>query len=190
MSGKKGDDRYTVTGPGDKVIEKANGGIDTVYSYINLAKLSENVENLYLHGFDDLKGLGNGMNNRIMGNNANNILDGAAGKDILAGNGGVDRMTGGAGNDIFVYSKKSDAGDHITDFRHGEDLIDMRPLTRSLSLSGTEIAQAVKLVDQDGSTLIMIDADGAGGGQATLLVTLDQIRPTGLVIGHDLLVDW
>ena len=170
------------------MIEKIDAGVDTVHGYLDINRLPENVENLYLYRSAGSTGIGNGMNNRIEGNKAANILDGAAGNDILVGNGGADKLTGGSGNDIFVFSKISDAGDHIADFRHGEDLIDMRPLIRPLQILGVEVAQAVQLVEQDNSTLIMIDTDGAGEGQASLLVTLDQIRPAGLAIGHDMCV--
>jgi Ca2+-binding RTX toxin-like protein len=64
-------------------------------------------------------------------------LDGGAGNDLLLGRGGADRLFGGSGSDIMAGGKGSDTfaftaattgpGDHdvITDFQHGEDVIEV-----------------------------------------------------------------
>ena len=49
LIGGKGDDTYIVDDIGDEVIEKANGGIDTVQSYISY-QLGSNLEHLTLLG--------------------------------------------------------------------------------------------------------------------------------------------
>jgi Ca2+-binding RTX toxin-like protein len=85
---------------GDKVIEQANQGFDTVKSWISYS-LVANVENLELLGVKAINGGGNGLDNNLLGNSGANILTGGGGHDNLNGAGGVDTMKGGAGNDVY-----------------------------------------------------------------------------------------
>jgi len=99
MYGGTGNDMYLVDNAGDKVIEYANQGIDTVYSYISYT-LPANVENGYLiiAGLKDL--YGNGLNNKLNGNCYANHIKGYDGNDIIFGGGyGKDTLEGGNGND-------------------------------------------------------------------------------------------
>ncbi|MBX6321414.1 MAG: right-handed parallel beta-helix repeat-containing protein [Rhodospirillaceae bacterium] len=100
MAGGAGDDVYYVDDAGDRVIESAGGGSDTVFSRIAYA-LTDNVENLTLTGTAAIAGVGNGLDNVIRGNGAANLLDGGA---------GADTMYGGAGNDTYVVD---DVGDVV-----------------------------------------------------------------------------
>ena len=124
MRGGNGNDIYFIDSANDLAIEtSATGGIDTVFSSVDMFALSNNalsanIENLTLTGTAAI-GSGNASNNLIIGNDSNNTLygkygadklDGGAGDDTLFGddgndtlNGGtgVDTMTGGAGNDIY-----------------------------------------------------------------------------------------
>ena len=112
MIGKGGNDTYIVDHTKDRVIEKADGGTDTIRSSVS-ETLSAHVENLVLTGSGNLKGYGNSSNNRLIGNSGNNVLDGKGGRDILTGKGGSDK---------YVYRSTDDSGvtnstrDVITDF--------------------------------------------------------------------------
>jgi len=140
MSGGVGDDIYVVDNSGDKIVEVASGGTDTVETSLASYMLTAEVENLYLYtdgySWDTTKrnGTGNTSANRLVGNEGINILKGLDGNDTLQGGGGndsleggngddnldggsgADKMTGGAGNDIFFVD---DTGDKIVETASG-----------------------------------------------------------------------
>jgi len=133
MVGGKGDDTYYVDAApgdhghhhghhrhhhhhhhrGDRVVEQANEGHDTVYSSVSYT-LPENVEDLHLLGGKNLDGTGNSAANWIEGNSGNNELAGGAGDDLLQGGEGKDRLRGGRGIDIL---QGGDGNDELTDKR-------------------------------------------------------------------------
>jgi serralysin len=141
LIGGAGNDTYLVDGPGDRVIENAGEGVDSVQSTASHT-LAANVENLLLTEIFATNGTGNGLSNVITGNEAANSLSGLDGNDRLAGSwgndtlsggngndrlrggGGDDRLTGGAGVDHFMFIETPSAGggvDRITDFARGTD---------------------------------------------------------------------
>jgi len=99
--------------PGDRVVEQANEGHDTVYSSVSYT-LPTNVEDLHLLGDKNLDGTGNSAANWIEGNRGNNELAGGAGDDLLQGGEGKDRLRGGRGIDIL---QGGDGNDELTDKR-------------------------------------------------------------------------
>lgn len=107
LTGKKGDDTYTVNHAGDKVVELPNEGMDTVESSIASHELAANVENLNLIG-SAIAGIGNQLNNTITGNALDNTLTGQGGADTLKGMEGADVMDGGAGADAIHGGLGSD----------------------------------------------------------------------------------
>jgi Ca2+-binding RTX toxin-like protein len=124
MKGGAGNDAYHVDHVGDRVIELAGEGIDSVFSQISYT-LPKNVENLTLIGTENLFAVGNEEANEITGNQGNNILSGGLGDDILSG---------GLGADTFVWDKPDIpvagvAVDIITDFDAADgDIIDLADL--------------------------------------------------------------
>ncbi|GAA0745885.1 hypothetical protein GCM10009107_12770 [Ideonella azotifigens] len=105
LVGGTGNDLYVLDDAGDLVTENSGEGTDTVQSYVSVAGLFANVENLTLLGSDGLSGVGNGLNNQLIGNLAGNTLDGGAGNDI---------MKGGAGDDVYLVDSASDAVTEIS----------------------------------------------------------------------------
>lgn len=107
MIGGFGNDVYYVDDVGDRIIEEATGGIDTVVSTVSYT-LGANVENLTLAGTAPINGTGNGLANVLRGNSAANILSGGGGHDTLNGAGGADSMWGGLGNDSYYVDDEGD----------------------------------------------------------------------------------
>ncbi|NEX94660.1 family 16 glycosylhydrolase [Caulobacter sp. 17J65-9] len=110
LIGLKGDDWYYAMGYNTKVVEAADGGIDTVYAWAGSYALPDNVENLVLEGGNENYGVGNALNNLIFGKDGSNSLYGGAGDDVLVG---------GGGSDYFVIVK-GEGNDVIHDFKAGQ----------------------------------------------------------------------
>ncbi|MBW6399512.1 hypothetical protein KPL78_16765 [Roseomonas sp. HJA6] len=107
MIGAAGNDFYYVDSALDRVVEAANGGIDTVISTITHT-LAANVEKLILSGIGVIDGIGNTLGNTLTGNGAANRLSGGAGSDTLSGFAGADTLDGGAGSDRLVGGTQDD----------------------------------------------------------------------------------
>lgn len=81
--------------------------------------------------------LGGSGNDTIEGGGGRDTIDGGTGDDRLVGGAGVDALTGGPGADRFVFAPTGATGlppdtgqgegnrDVVTDFRPGEDLLDL-----------------------------------------------------------------
>jgi Ca2+-binding RTX toxin-like protein len=88
LLGGLGDDTYVVDVAGDRVIENAGGGYDTVQAAINYTLLPD-FEQLRLIGEDDLLGFGNALDNTLIGNAGHSTLTGGPGSDLVLGPLGV-----------------------------------------------------------------------------------------------------
>ncbi|MES1197002.1 MAG: calcium-binding protein, partial [Pseudomonadota bacterium] len=110
LNGGLGNDNYVVNSAGD-VVNDTGGNADTITSFIDMATLTANIENLTLAG-TALIGGGNGLNNVIVGNSLANTLSGGAGNDQLNGGVGADTMSGGLGDDSYLVEN---AGDVVTE---------------------------------------------------------------------------
>ncbi|WP_235532954.1 M10 family metallopeptidase C-terminal domain-containing protein [Sphingomonas sp. Leaf412] len=89
-------------------------------------------------GNDTIRGLGG--DDRLFGGWGNDTIDGGDGADLIVGGWGMDTMTGGAGRDTFRFESTIDTGtltstrDIVTDFRPGEDRIDLSAIDANTSL--------------------------------------------------------
>ncbi|NEO36602.1 MAG: matrixin family metalloprotease [Moorea sp. SIOASIH] len=183
MYGGSGNDRYVVDTIGDRVIEYANQGIDTVYTSITY-QLGAHLENLTLTGTSSLNGYGNDFNNVINGNSASNYiwsgrghdtLNGGAGDDILYGGTGNDVLSGGTGADKFFFNITTEGIDYITDFvsQQGDKLqISASGFGSGLVQGILDVGQFVlgaaaldtndRFIYDRSSGLLSFDADGSG----------------------------
>jgi Ca2+-binding RTX toxin-like protein len=188
MSGGAGDDTYHVENNGDKVIENANSGTDTVISTIASYTLTANVENLALSGSSNQTGNGNALNNIISAGAGNDTLNGGDGNDILSVGTGAYKLTGGTGNDIFSFTKSNGGLSTITDFHIGEDLIDMRKIFSDAHYKGTDpMGDHTMTVASDGHGGSLISIDLAHTGTMHALVDVQGTDPGSLYVGLDVL---
>jgi serralysin len=198
LIGYAGDDAYFIGEAGDKIVEQADEGYDTVFIGRNLPDryntpdptithytLDDNAERIVATGYGAPSGLtltGNALANEIYDNNGSSILDGGAGSDILTGNGG---------NDAFVFSTAlgADNVDQIADFAPGGDRIwlDDAVFTGlapgALSAGQFHSGTANTWQAQDGDNRILydsstgnlyFDADGSGAQAAQLFATVHE----------------
>lgn len=164
MIGGLGDDTFVFDDLGDVMIEYADEGRDTIVSSFNYV-LSGEFENLTLAG-SATRGTGSAMANILVGNSianklygldgndrldgrqGNDRLEGGIGDDTLVGGTGLDTLVGGKGRDVFVFADKANA-DRITDFRHGQDKIDVSALDAN---TRTAIDDGFRFIGKSGFT--------------------------------------
>ncbi len=91
----------------------------------------------------------------LFGGTGDDVLVGGTGDDWLAGGAGNDTLTGGAGADVFVFEPHHGA-DTITDFMHGEDLIDLTEIA-GVARFGDLRLRAVR-----GATVLDLTRHGGG----------------------------
>ncbi|QCP88366.1 hypothetical protein EYE35_21670 (plasmid) [Cereibacter sphaeroides] len=127
LTGRAGDDIYFIDHAGDRTVERAGEGQDTVHAFVDWT-MADHTERLYLRSAASLAGTGNGLDNEITGNSGANWIAGGAGRDTLDGRGGndtivggpgQDMLMGGAGTDRFLF-RAGDGHDVIADLAAGE----------------------------------------------------------------------
>ncbi|MEG4321850.1 MULTISPECIES: calcium-binding protein [unclassified Microcoleus] len=222
MRGNSGDDIYGVESAGDIVIEQADNGIDKVVAAISytlpdnvenltlfdkeaIAGSGNSLNNVIIGNDGDNKLDGGDGDDTIYGQDGNDNISGGNGNDVLldildptvtatsaASKTDADILTGGAGDDRFVYTRFNDAGDILTDFGNGNDVLDLRRdlFANTGNLIGDPIAEGyLRLVNVDGSTQVQIDLDGTEKTREfATLVTIKGMTPDGLKIGQNFLV--
>ncbi|MEP7007876.1 MAG: calcium-binding protein, partial [Sphingomonas bacterium] len=108
MKGGAGDDTYIVRSAGDRVVELAGDGNDTVkvaVSYtLGAAAQVEHLATLDAAATTAINLTGNAYSHDIQGNAGANVLTGGVGNDVIAGNGGADTLIGGLGDDLYVIN--------------------------------------------------------------------------------------
>ena len=94
---------------------------------------------------------GDASNNTFVGSQFKDTMNGGAGDDRITGGWSKDLLTGGTGRDVFDYNTMKDSGkaastrDVVTDFKHGQDKIDLKDLDASSKKIGD---QAFKFIGQ------------------------------------------
>jgi serralysin len=191
MTGGKGDDIYHVDNAGDRTIELANEGVDTVFSSVSFNLSGVFVERLVLTGANGLSATGNTQSNRLTGNDGANTLSGLGGADILDGGRGSDTLIGGTGSDRFAFSTSlALAGiDTISDFSVADDTIQLAgsvftgialgALNAGAFFIGASAGTADhRIIYNNATGALLYDADGAGSQAAIQFASL----ATGLAL--------
>jgi serralysin len=178
MTGGAGNDVYIVDNGGDKVVEAANGGIDTIYTTLTSFDLNSvaNVENLVFIGTGNFSFIGKASNgpstvigaggaDNLQGGNGNDFLEGRGGNDLLQGGDGSDTLIGGSGNDTMNGGNGDDTFVFGPGF--GNDLVqtfgDVAGNQDVLEVSSTlfqNFAALQAAMVQGGSNVLIIDAIG------------------------------
>lgn len=163
MAGGKGNDTYYVDNVGDKVVELAGEGNDTVYASVDYDLAGTNVENLILTGKANLNAYGSAGADTITGNDGNNILDGRGGADVMAGGKGDDVYYVDNVNDRVIELQGSWAGNDTVyasvSYNLGGTFVETMWLTGSADISATGNSQANTLHGNSGDNVI----NGMGG---------------------------
>ncbi len=134
-----------------------------------------------LGGADSLVGGDSGST--LLGGTDNDTLRGGAGNDIIVGGQGTDLLTGALGVDRFDFNDASEMGlgaarDVITDFVHGQDIIDLTDIDADTNTPGsqnftfittafTNVAGQVRYA----GGVLQIDLDGVGGANLEIALT-------------------
>ena len=133
----------------------------------------------------------------LRGGRGDDVLTGGRGDDMLRGGRGADVLTGGLGADVFLFRSPAQGSDRITDFASGKDHIH---LTKEAfggqalgSLSAAAFQSGAGTVALKGGVRVLFDtetgqvwadADGRGGADPVLLVTL---QPQATITAQDFL---
>jgi serralysin len=180
FAGFGGDDVYLVDAD-DVVREDANGGYDNVAARASFT-LGAGAAVEVLSTADNA---GTGAIN-LTGNEFGNILVGNAGANVLNGGLGADRLAGFGGADSFAFTTAIGGGnvDVIADFAHGTDkiLLDDAAFAglglgalgaNAFVAGGAALDADDRILYNQATGQLFFDADGAGGGAATLFATLE-----------------
>ncbi|PZM78830.1 MAG: hypothetical protein DKT66_23305 [Candidatus Melainabacteria bacterium] len=154
--GGEGVDAYWIHNSNTVIVEGASPFYTDVVMADVSYTLSDNIEQLFLHGSANINGyagngdqgiVGNGGDNYLSGGAGNDGLAGTAGNDTLDGGTGNDGLSGGTGNDLFIVDS---AGDNVYEYANeGTDSVQSSisftlssnvenlTLTGSSSLTGT-----------------------------------------------------
>ncbi len=152
MSGGSGDDTFIVDDAGDKVVEFANEGTDTINTSVSFALAAsswiETLQTTLASGSAAIDLTGNGIGQIFVGNNGANILD---------GRGGADTMTGNGGDDTFIVDN---AGDKVIEFSGGG--ADTVNASVSFTLAASNWIETLQTTLALGSAAINLTGNGIG----------------------------
>ncbi|WP_269780305.1 hypothetical protein [Methylobacterium sp. Leaf118] len=152
MIGAGGNDTYFVDSLGDRVIEAADGGSDTVKSALSyVLESGQEIETLATTLDTGTAALA------LTGNERGNTLRGNAGANILDGGLGADTMVGLGGNDTYLVDQ---AGDQVIEGAgKGRDVVMTRA---SYTLTAGQEIEELRTVDKAAKTTISLTGNGFG----------------------------
>lgn len=117
-------------------------------------------------------------NTVLVGHGGDDFLTGGKGDDILIGNLGSDTLAGGGGRDTFKLTDIA-AHDLITDYKVGEDKIDLTGLFSAAIGGPSSAVQLAEYVSYDKATgELKVDTDGHGSAAAPVLVAVVDSTPS------------
>lgn len=150
---------------------------------------------------------GNKGGDSLLGGDGNDTVHGGADNDTIVGGAGLDQLFGDAGNDRFVFAAgdanfavgglTAFATDHIADFTHGADLIQLpfhvlevldgsAPSVAAAYASATSLlaghAQDVAAIVVGADTILFFHADGSAGIPDSA-ITLDGVNVATISLG-------
>src|SRR5215831_733853 len=114
---------FSVAGAGDI---NGDGYSDIVVGAPNFSLVEGAAYVIYGAPSGAVNKVGTSGDDRLFGGDFDDTLSGGDGNDVVGGKGGNNVLTGGAGSDSFVYTLSDQHHDVVTDFRQGEDVIDLR----------------------------------------------------------------
>ncbi len=179
LTGGSGNDIYHLRHTGDRVIERAGGGTDVIYSSVHYTlAAAEAVEEVRA---------ATGVGLRLTGNGFSQNLHGGTGRDTLEGGGGQDRLFGGADTQVdrFVFRSLTDSAvgagrDRIYQFRSGIDDVDLRAIDANITRAGDQafaysatgpMAFALWLTNTSSGVLVRMDATGDARPDSEILIS-------------------
>ena len=159
--------------------DEDDGAIDNLLLMLLIGRLTAGDDTLdggpgddYLDGgFGNDRLVGGTGVDYLEGGPGDDELDAGSGDDYLRGGHGDDRLSGGPGADVFIFAPAG-GYDVVTDFRAGEDKIDLS------AFAGIDSTDGLAL-QQQGDDLI-IDLAAHGGGE----ITLQGFNETDLADAH------
>ncbi|WP_432472688.1 Ig-like domain-containing protein [Amphritea sp. HPY] len=122
---------------------------------------------------------GGAGSDRLLGSMGNDILSGDIGDDILMGGAGNDLLNGGSGSDSFTWLGGDQsltvmpAVDHVQDFNHAEDLLDLSDLLDSIGAQPNIIEEFLSV--SQGAEGTVLSVKGGFGGSIAQEIVLDGI---------------
>jgi Ca2+-binding RTX toxin-like protein len=164
-------------------------GVEFKISGVSISLMDVYNASLTKSDTDDVRVLSAALSGKdtIIGSSMGDVLSGYAGNDLLLGRGGKDALSGGTGRDTFRFDSTQDsrasARDTITDFKHGQDKIDLRKI--DADQDGTAGNQSFKFIGsrafsgQDGELRFSggtVYGDVNGDGAADFAIKVSGVR--------------
>jgi len=196
--------QYDALAGDDRVILPNEGTLDAGNPWDYGRTFSAGAGNDVIQGGDgdDIISGGDG-DDWLFGADGDDRLVGSAGNDILAGGDGSDKLTGSSGKDIFIFTASESGttrlGEHdtITDFKQGEDKIDISALFTAGTYAGIKngaltggasSAYKVGYFSESGKTWVTGDVNGDGLADFTIeLAGSYKLKGTDLMVSNSVI---